>query len=879
VIFAALLALRAWDPLPLQQLRFLVFDAYQRLAPRQFDPGMPIKIVDIDNESLARLGQWPWPRSVVARLVEQLTAAGAATVAFDIVFAEPDRSSPEQALRLWPATLEVQALRESVAVLPSHDAILASAISNAPVVTGFVLTQDPPRQDAAATAPNHLPDNHDDDATVDQAAAQRPAAKATFAIAGDDPRPFIPPYRSAVVSLPGIEAAGTGNAALNYTPDIDQVIRRIPLIARLDETIYPTLSAEALRVAQGATTNFIKVSGASGVASFGEHTGIDAIRIGELAIPTDESGRIWGRFTAHEDARYIPAWKVLADGFDANQVAGQIILIGTSAAGLHDLRATPLAASIPGVEIHAQVIEQILAGQFLNRPGFADAVELFYMLLLGGILVVFLQRLGAITSLGIGIAAAAVVCIGSWFAFYNYGWLFDPVQTTLMVLLVFVAAEGISYMRSEAERRQVRSAFKQYLAPELVDQVASHPERLRLGGERRDMTIMFCDLRGFTAISEHFKDDPEGLTRLVNRFLTPMTDIILKCDGTIDKYIGDCIMAFWNAPLDDAEHAAHACQAALSMYDALDHLNTDLQGDVIEPSGTGANSAFDTLLQMAERGVVTAQHEIGEIYRDGRQAPTDMHAAANWFDRAARQGYAPSQHNVGLCHLKGDGVERDLAKALFWLLLAQSNGLGNLNHEIDACLQELDRETVQATEAEAYRWNPRAEDSSAIRLNIGIGVNSGTCVVGNMGSDQRFDYSVLGDAVNLSSRLEGQTKTYGVPIIISEETYKLAPRYAALELDLIAVKGKREPIRIYALLGTTEMAASDWFQELVSAHARFLDAYRSQHWDAARQLIKSCRSFDVRLRQLYDMYAARLDELESDPPLEGWDGLYVAVRK
>ena len=907
-VLAGMLALRAWDPVLLQELRWLAFDTYQRLAPRPYDPAMPVKIVDLDDESLARIGQWPWPRTEVADLLDRLAAAGAAAIAFDMVFAEPDRSSPEQALKLWPATLEVLALRDSVAVLPSHDSILAKAIEQAPVVTGFVLTND---QIAADGSPRPGPADADAslvapvlaDASVPGApnaapTARAPAAKATFATAGDDPALFVRNFTSAVANLPELEAAAQGDGALNSMPDIDQVIRRVPLVLALHDHLYPSLAAEALRVAQGAGTNVIKSSGASGVLSFGEHTGVSAVRIGEFEIPTDPEGRLWLHFRKHDPAPYIPAWTVLEDDFDPNTVAGQIVFVGTSAAGLHDIRATPIDVSIPGVEIHAQAIEQILSGDFLKRPDFADGMELAYMLALGLIVIVLLRTMGALVSFAVGGLATLLVFTGSWLSFDAYGWLFDPVQPSLMVLLVFATTEGISYMQSEAERRHVRGAFKQYLAPELVDELARHPERLRLGGEQRTMTVMFCDVRGFTTISEQYKADPQGLTALINRLLTPMTDVVLGCKGTIDKYIGDCIMAFWNAPLDDAEHAAHACRAALGMHAAIRRLNVVLAEEnaaVAAPpqlagpapaaagrettAGGVASQDIDVLARAAHLGFAKEQYMLAKAYRDGLGAAPDAAAAAHWFERSAEQGYAPAQRNIGLRYASGQGVKHDPVRAAVWLTLAEQQGTTGG----EAALRELQAELSpdQAHEVDEWVrvWQPRAATGKTIQVDIGIGINTGECVVGNMGSEQRFDYSVLGDSVNLASRLEGQSKTYAVPIIISEETQRLAPEFAALELDLIAVKGKKEAVRIFALLGEPEVAASAAFGQLRERHLALLEAYRQQRWDAARALLAECRALDARLDDLYDVYEARIHAMQQNPPGPDWDGVFVATSK
>ncbi|MBT5050618.1 MAG: CHASE2 domain-containing protein [Rhodospirillaceae bacterium] len=333
VILALCLTLRAIDPPLLQDARHRVFDTYQRLKPRAYQE-LPVVVVDIDDRSLSELGQWPWPRSLLAKLVTTLTEYGAATIVFDAVFSEPDRTSPANLLRYLPENKKGKALRAAFTALPSHDDLFVDALSRNLVVTGFALTQDPP--------------------------GPRPMHKAGIAVAGKDPKHLLPGFSGAVINLPAIEQAARGNAAMNLIPERDGIVRRIPLLLKLRETLYPSLAIEGLRVAQGATTFIVKASGASSEASFGEHTGFVEVKVGEFTTPTDAAGRVWLYETVRTKRRTVPAWNVLGGQPNLPRINGAIVLIGTSAAGLSDLRTTALYPYVPGVELQAQVIEQIL---------------------------------------------------------------------------------------------------------------------------------------------------------------------------------------------------------------------------------------------------------------------------------------------------------------------------------------------------------------------------------------------------------------------------------------------------------------------------------------------------------------------------------------
>jgi adenylate cyclase len=724
-VIVATLALRIWDPTPVARLRSLVFDAYQRVNPRSFDPTLPIRIVDIDEESLKRVGQWPWPRTVLAELVDKLTAAGAAIVAFDMVFPEPDRLSPANALHFWPKSDALAELRAEVEKLPSNDQVLADAIGKIPSVLGFVASPQ---------------------------GSSIPETKAAFSYAGDDPKLSAPYYPGSVVSLKELQDKAQGAGSLNWIPEHDQIIRRLPMIVNINDALYPSFAADVLRTAQGASTYIVKSSGASGERAFGEKTGIVSMKIGEFEVPTEANGQMWLRFTPQSKGRYLPAWKVLNGEIGADDIEGRIVLIGTSAAGLLDLRATPLEASIPGVELHAQAIEQILQGAFLQRPDFATPVELLYILVLGLLIAFLIYQMGGLGSAVLGGTAIIGVIGISWYAFDAFGWLVDPIYPALALAAIYLAGTLLVFLRTERERNQVRHAFSHYMAPALVERLASDPSRLKLGGETRDMTLLFSDVRGFTSISEGL--DAEELTRFLNTLFTPLSNIICEEQGTIDKFMGDALMAFWNAPLEDSKHPSRACRAALRMMQEMDSLNS------------------------------------------------------------------------------------------------------------------------------LWRQEAEAKSRPFKEVKLGIGLNTGVCCVGNLGSDTRFDYSVIGDNVNVASRLEGQSKTYDVVTIVGESTTSRAPDFAFLELDLLKVRGKSAATRIFALLGDDALKQSQNFIDLNDLHGEFLARYRAKDWDTAEALTHECEKLNsARLDRLYALYRERIAFFRVNPPPPHWDGTTEALSK
>ncbi len=545
------LVLRAADPVAFSRMRDFAFDSFQRLQPREFSTETPVRIVDIDEAALEAYGQWPWPRTVVAQLVEKLTKAGAAVIAFDVIFAEADRSSINRMATTLGGFADAESTRR-LAATQDNDAAFATAISRSRVVAGFGF-------DAKGSS---VP----------------PRRFFGVAFAGDNPSQFLPLQSGTVNSLAALVASAKGNGSVN-TDTESVVIRRVPLMFRLkdQEGLFPSLAMEALRVAQEASTYLVKSSGASGEPGYGQRTGIIAIKTGAIEVPTDAHGRVALYDTGHREARFISARAVLKDEVPPAEIEGRIIFIGTSAIGLKDLRNTPVQDAVPGVEVHAQLAEQMLEQRFLARPDYADGVEFLYLGAIGLLFVLLLPRLSAAKMAGVAALFIGAGILVPWFAFSQYQLLLDPIYPPATLAAIYISGSVLAFMRAERDRREIRGAFGLYLSPEFVEQLARNPELLQLGGEQREITVMFTDVRGFTTISEQF--DPAGLTRFMNRFLTPMTDLILGNKGTIDKYMGDAIMAFWNAPLSVEGHAVLACTTALAMQSRLRALNEEWKAE------------------------------------------------------------------------------------------------------------------------------------------------------------------------------------------------------------------------------------------------------------------------------------------------------------
>lgn len=547
---AALLLLLA-DPMPMRGLRNALFDQYQRWQPRTYMDA-PVRIVDIDDESLAHLGQWPWPRTRIAELVQRLRNAGVAVIGFDVVFAEPDRTSPSAMAGLWGLQ---GALSDSIQQLPDHDTVLAAEIGQGGVVLGRALHRG---KDAGSKA-NPTNTGFDAKPLVDPY---------RFVSAGPLTPGWLHSFEAQVSSLPQLVQQAAGLGALTFAPDGDGVVRRVPLVLELDGKPVPSLASEALRVAQGAQNYILKTAPAQG-------TGLQEIRIGNVTVPTTAQGEVWVHYTESVAARYVPAWKVLAGEVDAKELDGKLVLVGTSAQGLMDLRSSPLGRIMPGVEAHAQAIEQILTGGLLARPSWANALEAI-VLSLGSLLIgVLALRARAMVAAVAAAVLAMLVAWGGWFAFSAQHLLLNAVAPVLAIGFSFVVCSLLHHFSSERQQRFVKEAFSRYVSPNLVQHLVSHPGQLELGGRRQECSFIFTDLAGFTSLME--KMDPAQAVTLLNAYLDRMIAIAFSHNGTLDRIVGDAVAIMFSAPVQQEDHRARALQCALEMDAFATQYAADLQ--------------------------------------------------------------------------------------------------------------------------------------------------------------------------------------------------------------------------------------------------------------------------------------------------------------
>jgi len=660
IIFSAI---RINDPYPVEIIRLKGLDYYQR--QQELKTSDTISIVEIDEKSLEKYGQWPWGRNVIAQGIEKAYNNGAALVVLPILFAEEDRTGNDEAF--------INTLKS----FPTVTAQSASQQGKGEIVTRGVST------------------------------------------IGDGLYDWLYDYPAGIGPVKEIGEASVGVGMLLTAPELDGVVRRLPLIIQVDNKPYPTLPLEVLRLFGGEQSYQVKVDDA----------GVNAIRVLNVnTIPTDEHARVWINFNYEFN-------KISYSDNNWSSLEGKIVVIALTAEGLSNSVATPINVS-NGHELNMQALQMIIDDTILQRP--IEAL-LYEVTITAGICLVLI-----LCALNIYYLINAFIIIGvvlglpylGFYIFETHNLLYDYTYPVYASFIIFAIAIFARFVHEFKAKTLIKKQFEHYLAPEIVKKLQKNPELLRLGGQTQELTILFSDIRGFTTISEQFKDNPLELTKIINRYLTPMTQVVLESGGTIDKYIGDALMAFWNAPIpeDKISHRVKSIEAAIRMYEELEELNL-------------------------------------QLIKENKE-----------------------------------------------------------------------------------------------QIKIGVGINTGTVVVGNMGSDQRFDYTCLGDAVNLAARLEGQTKTYAVDILLGEETIKgIRDKFKFILLDKIAVKGKSEGVKIYTV-------TNQIFNYI--GHDLFLKYYNERQWIQARRAITALLKENTPLRGYYKMMLERVDELENNDPGEDWDQVF-----
>jgi adenylate cyclase len=683
-----------------------------------------IVIADIDEKSLAELGHWPWTRDKLAELVNVLFEHyQIRLLGFDVVFAERDNRSgwdllerlAGEQLQGDPLFLETkQALRSSL----QYDELFAASLKDRPVVLGFV-----PLDDASATAN----------------AGVLPKPLLT---GGDVPSVLgrLKGWPHFAGNLPELqESAAGGGFFLNHMLDADGVFRHLPLLTRYGDGVYESLSLAMLRVLESNPPVEMEVSG-----DYGDTEKLEALRVGTHRIPTGEQSEVLIPYLGRKGSfTYLSIARIMRREVPLDALRGRIVLVGTTAQGLVDMRSTPIQAAYPGVEMHATVLAGMLDNSFKERPPWVLGLELMQLLGVGLAVVLLTPRLSALWALLLAFALMSGLLAGNFWLWREGGIAVDAVLPLLLLFLLYSNQMFFGFFLEGHKKRKLARLFGQYVPEELVADMSRREEDFGIGGEVREMTVLFSDVRGFTTISEGLS--PAELTRLMNEFLTPLTGVIHHHQGTIDKYMGDAIMAFWGAPVRDEQHAVHGVRAGLEM--------------------------------------IRRVYELDPVFK-----------AKGWPE-----------------------------------------------------------------------------------IRVGVGLNTGNMNVGNMGSEFRMAYTVLGDAVNLGSRLESLTKQYGVGILISETTRAACPGLICREIDLVRVKGKHEPVAIFEPLGW----GGDVSAEMLGAlrrHERALGMYRSQVWHEAARLFGELSESDPE-RKIYQIYLERIATFRANPPPIEWDGVYTHTSK
>lgn len=537
IMIAIGLVLLQTNPSHLQIIQNNIYDQYQRWYPRDYKE-TAVRIIDIDEESLVKLGQWPWPRTRIAELVEKLHAANVAAIGFDMVFAESDRTSPQIVSELWPLD---DSLRHTLNQLPNHDKVFSDSLNFAGVSLGFMAQKN---------------DNPEENIITSSSTLREPHRPFRYITSGPSPEQWLYSFNNAITSLPELEKTADGNGALIFIPDSDGIVRRVPLVLQLAGKTVPSLTAEVLRITQGTQNYVLKTDN--------EKSGLVEIKIGNLNIPTTARGDMWIHYTRNIPNRYIPAWKVFAEEIPTS-LDGHIVLIGSSAQGLMDLRFSPLEKVVPGVEIHAQITEQILLNHYLAQPDWSPAVASI-TLIIGGLIIGYLTvktKAKAILSAIGALACITALFTTSWIAFRYHGFLLDTAIPAVIFIAIFILGSILHHYISEQSERWIKNAFSRYISPNRVDFLVNNPQSLKLGGHLQECSFIFTDLAGFTQLMEAI--NPIDAMAFLNTYIEEMVAIAFRHEGTLDRIVGDAVAIMFSAPVQQEDHHARALACALEM--------------------------------------------------------------------------------------------------------------------------------------------------------------------------------------------------------------------------------------------------------------------------------------------------------------------------
>lgn len=696
----------------LARLENLSYDVMLKIQADPIKKETPIIIVDIDDKSLSEIGRWPWSRKVMGELVTNLYSLGAKVVAFDIVFPEAERNAVEEVIQRIKGsemTIDLPAL-ESAKELFNYDQMFADSLSKGQSVLGFVLTNE-------GKPVGQLP---------------QPLVTLTPEMIR---QVYIPEKKSYLSNLPNLEKAAATGGFINATPDADGVLRYSPMLLRFGNGVFPSLSLAATKLFLNNPEFSVVIGGYQG----SDH--IEAIKLGDVTIPTDPYGRILVPFRGPPySVQYVSASDVLLGKVAKVKIEDKLVFVGSSATALGDLVASAISPIFIGIEVHAHIASGILENYLPFKPNWHKGAGLALVFFIGMALAFGLPFLGPILSSILAVVLIAGLILIGHYIWDAYGTVFPIVFPIFLIATLYIVNEVCGYLFESRRRKDMKSVFGQYVPPECIDSMMKKSEDF-MKGESKELSVLFSDIRSFTSISE--KLNAGELKNTLGEFLTPMTEVIFNQKGTIDKYVGDMIMAFWGAPLEDPTHAEHAIQAGLEMH---------------------------------------------------------------------------------------------------WKL-------GELN--------------------DFFKKNNRPE------LHIGVGVNTGTMNVGDMGSQYRKAYTVLGDAVNLGSRLESLTKAYHVKILVGEKTHEITQNAFSFRLiDRVKVKGKDTATNIFEPLGR-KIEESPEMRSMLEKHAAGFDAYTKKSWDEAERIFNELKDKD----QLYEVYLERIKNLREHPPEEGWDGTTVLESK